>query len=427
MNLKNKRIIIYVLVILILIISFEIYKWYKYKQSKVIIRDKNIFFIFTDNETNIDNIAKKWLDEYLKQYQQKYISSSYKIKKYEINDIQIIDKDNNLVQMNFKISVIKLNIFTRNWYGKLNSDGTITCSWVVMLRSSENNDGELVADAKMIEDSNEYLNDTKNNIKYTKDKKEKCNYVIRKNKLYVAYDADIDWKPTDWIEVPIDLSTIKKYNSGKTLDDDFYYISPKKTYFITSTSNGSLGHSIVFSDDQGKTWSNIVIPNNDEKVLSVNITDKNNIVAFLGYDFALTDCAIRIIKTTDMKTWQNYAKPPMNYMSQNTTGIFFNDNLGFVKQVNSSGDSSTIYMTYNLGKNYTEIKLPQQILSDNKFNLAWNQVYDMPNLPTYENNILTIMVSQGADGDYDGGKSQAKYISNDLGESWTYVGEIGID
>ena len=80
MNLKNKRIIIYVLVILILIISFGIYKWYKYKQSKVIIRDKNIFFIFTDNETNIDNIAKKWLDEYLKQYQQKYISSSYKIK-----------------------------------------------------------------------------------------------------------------------------------------------------------------------------------------------------------------------------------------------------------------------------------------------------------------------------------------------------------
>ena len=420
----NKKIIIYIIIILLLISSFIMYKWYRYKQSKVIIKDKNIFFTTTDGETNIANIAKKWLDEYLKQYQQKYIKSSYKIKNYDIYDVQTIDKDNNLVQLNFKISVVKSGLFVKNWYGKLNRDGTITCSWIIMLRGQVDNNDNIVADAKMIEDSNEYLNDVKNNVKYTKEKKDKYNYRLRNNKLYVSFNADNEWIPIDWVEVPIDVSTIKLYNSGNTLDNDFYYISPSKTYFVTCTSDGGLGHNIIFSDDQGKTWNDIIIPNNDEKVLSINVINKNNIIAFLGYDFSLTQCEIRIIKTIDMKTWIDYAKVPKDYMSQNTTGIFFNDSLGFVKEANISGDSSIIYMTTDLGQNYTQINFPEQKLEDNKFSLSWNQVYDMPNLPTFENNELTILVSQGTDGDYKGGKTQAKYISNNLGKTWKYVGQI---
>jgi hypothetical protein len=40
-----------------------------------------------------------------------------------------------------------------------------------------------------------------------------------------------------------------------------------------------------------------------------------------------------------------------------------------------------------------------------------------------ENGILTVIVSQGADGDFNGGKTVLEYQSSDIGATWELVRE----
>lgn len=46
-----------------------------------------------------------------------------------------------------------------------------------------------------------------------------------------------------------------------------------------------------------------------------------------------------------------------------------------------------------------------------------SEIYDYYNLPTFENDKLYIKISQGSDGDYNGGDYQI-YCSEDYGKEW---------
>ena len=37
---------------------------------------------------------------------------------------------------------------------------------------------------------------------------------------------------------------------------------------------------------------------------------------------------------------------------------------------------------------------------------------------------MTLLVSQGADGDYKGGNLMARYESKDLGKTWIYIDQV---
>ena len=44
-----------------------------------------------------------------------------------------------------------------------------------------------------------------------------------------------------------------------------------------------------------------------------------------------------------------------------------------------------------------------------------------PEIPYFENDELYLMVGQGPDSDYKGGRLMAKFKSNDLGMTWEFV------
>ena len=86
-------------------------------------------------------------------------------------------------------------------------------------------------------------------------------------------------------------------------------------------------------------------------------------------------------------------------------------------EINNNGEYEED--TYQISKHKTIFYYEKVILLEGNLeeDLNWSDVYDYYNIPTFENEILSLTVSQGADGDYNGGDT-VTYISKDLGNTW---------
>ena len=106
---------------------------------------------------------------------------------------------------------------------------------------------------------------------------------------------------------------------------------------------------------------------------------------------------------------------------------FFEGGLGFLEKAESIYSAkSDLLVTRDSGKTYEKIDFPEGefILSDPE-GKAWEECYDYFYLPTREEDgTLTVLVSGGYEGGYNGGKTRAKYISKDDGYTWEFVGEV---
>ena len=85
--------------------------------------------------------------------------------------------------------------------------------------------------------------------------------------------------------------------------------------------------------------------------------------------------------------------------------MFIDENIGFLTMPQTTGNYSKLYITRNSGATFEEV------------NIESNQIYDYYNLPYIEDNVLTLEIGQGSDGDYNGGDYKI-YISTDKGNTW---------
>ena len=103
-----------------------------------------------------------------------------------------------------------------------------------------------------------------------------------------------------------------------------------------------------------------------------------------------------------------------------------NEKISFIVENTADETTSTLYRSEDGCKTYNKVKLPTSKVAgdlekdESKWAEKWNMIYDTPEIPFFENNILNLNVGQGSDGDYEGGNLYAKYISNDLGKTWNY-------
>ena len=148
------------------------------------------------------------------------------------------------------------------------------------------------------------------------------------------------------------------------------------------------------------------------------------------YVVELTGAATGVSQWTIGKITDNGTK----YTKMNTIGVsapskieFFEDGLGFLEEPDGIYcPSSKLSITRDSGKTFEEIEFP-----DGEFTLSdpegkkWEECYDYFYLPTRdEDGTLTVLVSGGYEGGYNQGKTRAKYISNDNGETWEFVSEV---
>ncbi|MEH6943647.1 hypothetical protein [Bacillus sp. JJ722] len=74
-----------------ILISVSYFMYFNYQQNKIEFKQIEGFSITTKTK-NMTLVGEKWLDNYIAQYQQKYVSREKKVEKYEIDGITVLDE-----------------------------------------------------------------------------------------------------------------------------------------------------------------------------------------------------------------------------------------------------------------------------------------------------------------------------------------------
>jgi hypothetical protein len=215
-----------------------------------------------------------------------------------------------------------------------------------------------------------------------------------------------------------------------------FYDEPDVTYFY-----GVENEKIVFSKAEGDAPDNkpykylFDFQENAEKMdtplpaaYSYFADEKNAIIIGIG-DQAMGTYALQVYGTSDGgKTWSLRTENESGFIAVNIAAeyLFLSLDVGFIQNPGKGGDYSRLLMTTNGGKTFDEIHMVYDALispANGVVSIHKNEVYDYIELPTFENGGLTVAVSQGADGDFNGGKTALEYQSLDMGETWKFVGE----
>ena len=222
----------------------------------------------------------------------------------------------------------------------------------------------------------------------------KNEYKIQNGIMYISFDSK------NTIEVPGDFSKM-----SDSYTDYNYQISGEKTIFYY-IKNGK--RYLVYSNDMGANWNTVEIEN-ESSIQNINFVNSN-----VGYMLKFEDVAMgiafgKISKTIDGgKTWQDVYWGIGNedkIFRRNSQIKFIDENIGFLTMPMTGGESSEIYITKDGGNNFTKLEIIQ------------NDIYDYYNLPTFENGKLSIKITQGSDGDYNGGDYK-EYYSINKGNDW---------
>ena len=213
MNQKSKKFqtrmltcIVLVVFCLIVIAIFAYSYISRYESKKLDIKSRYTFSIDVDsNVTGYSNedmteLAKAWLNKYVNQYRQRFVSYSMSVKKYGIDSVTMLDSDNNTVLLSFWVvpQDTESDYFS-SWDGIMDN-GVLKCEWVVSFYIDDNfNDtGTLYVTSVLSSEDyglkQYYANlgidsggDTEVTTNSNKD--QLANYVVRDNSLYVTYDG----------------------------------------------------------------------------------------------------------------------------------------------------------------------------------------------------------------------------------------------
>lgn len=219
-------------------------------------------------------------------------------------------------------------------------------------------------------------------------------YKIQNGIMYISFDG------TNTIEVPGDFSEMYK-----SYTDYNYQISKEKTIFYYVKNDKRY---LVYSNDMGETWNTVEI-DNSSSIRNINFVNSN-----VGYILKFDDITVgmargKISKTVDGgETWNDIfwgIGDDEKFFKAASQIKFINENIGFLTMPMVGGESSEIYITKDGGNKFTKLEILE------------SDIYDYYNLPIFENEKLYIKISQGSDGDYNGGDYKT-YYSEDGGNNW---------
>jgi photosystem II stability/assembly factor-like uncharacterized protein len=242
------------------------------------------------------------------------------------------------------------------------------------------------------------------------------NYEIRDNKLRVTYDKGKKWRV---VPVPFEFLLFNGNNTSELVDGS-YVITPEITAFLVNK-----GLSVIVSSDKGKSWSEVRVSDQLPalRLQILGFTSAKDGYLIVTGDKTMSWEANFIFKTNDGgQTWYNVGSVD-GESHLVTDGGFINDQLGFVSfgVYNQEGQppSPNIYRTNDGGVTWERIEVPIPEEYQGYFKVA--------EIPTFHGAEGTLLVNQGQDGDYLGGKVLAKFTSQDQGITWSFAGLVDPD
>lgn len=387
----------------------------------------------------INEIGDIWIREFISQYTQKYLSRSKSLRKVEINDTTILDEENNTVLISFSaVKADSTSEYFSSWKGVL-EDGRLICEWVVKFDIDNHYDGTATIYVESMltpEDYGmyQYNESIKNNNSTANDNSDLDNeltdYVIRDSALYVTYDGG-----GSYTAVPVALDNLLTVENDDTLElkQGCAIISTTKTAILYGGKNvneDKIPVTMVYTDDMGKNWITCELDQiYTADYLYVDFFDEKNGIAVVGYDRNEQNESSRIYVTDDGgTTWDVVGTGPSSDIIKGVK--FIDEEIGFFCYDYVDGMDSNLYMTKDGGKTFSKVVFEAQELDSMPAGekLTWNEVYKEAMVPIYDKDgVITVYLTQGSDGTYNGGKTAARYQSSDKGDTWKYIGQYDME
>lgn len=245
---------------------------------------------------------------------------------------------------------------------------------------------------------------------------ESIDYEIRDNKLRVTYDNGKRWRV---VPVPIEYLLFDGYNTSELVDDS-YVITPDITAFVLNK-----GLSVLISKDKGESWNEVLVSDQLPalRLQILGFTSAQDGYLIVTGDKTMSWEANFIFKTNDGgQSWNNVGSVD-GTSNLVTDGGFINNQLGFVSfgVYNYEGQPPrpNLHRTTDGGVNWERVEVPIPAEYQGFFKVA--------EIPTFNGSEGTLLVNQGQDGDYLGGKVLAKFTSQDQGQTWSFSGLVDPD
>lgn len=377
-------------------------------------------------DSDLEGIAYKFMLDLMQPYTGHETSSWKKLEDVRYSEFQLLAGDANefAVAVTFWVKPEKGKWSMVNNWGEVQEDGTIrNIQWTLRIKQTGNKAYTLerieettdtVAGLAPIED--EFQKEA--GIEVPDDD---IHYEIHNGKLKIKFDNGWHWED---VPVPAEELFQGDYNgSKKYLIKDSYIISPERTAFVIGDGEDL---RILQSTDKGKSWDELDVPNPYKRGVRLRIlgfTSEQDGYLILTGDRTMGFEANTILKTHNGgETWVDKGSVgETNRMI--TSGGFVNRELGFIsfgsERRQDQPPHPSLYRTTDGGENWERVEVP--------IPAEYEGIFTVAQTPTFDGSQGILLVNQGPNGDYQGGKVLARYTSIDEGATWVFSNLVDPD
>ncbi|MBC8570373.1 WD40/YVTN/BNR-like repeat-containing protein [Zongyangia hominis] len=413
------------LLLALILIGLGIFGFYrKNQQDQVVILDAEEFTVHSESE-NLTLAAVQWLSGYLEQYQVAYLPRKERLMDFAFRDIE--EKETGsypVVLCEFTIQPAAKDLGDFSSWGIAEEDH-VSCQWVLWMERKALPDGGYLYGVRRQgtpasydleqyqggsqQEKDEYDHEYKQELPYERNQ---YTYKIQDGACSVSLDGGNGWQ-----KIPLSLETLCEVGDGNAyynrLQEGSFLITPEKTAFAYGGTVDT-GLSVIYSEDQGKSWKTALV---DEKMDSVRVkflsfpTPQTGFLVATGGRTMSQEGQV-IYRTQDGgASWQRVGEGPRTSLLQSAG--FVSETVGFLSYPPIEGAEANLYRTEDAGQTFSPIQFP---VKD-----EWKEVFVAPTAPFMEDGKLVMLVGQGDSGDFEGGRVMAKYVSEDMGLTWTYA------
>ncbi|WP_340084808.1 oxidoreductase [Siminovitchia sp. FSL H7-0308] len=246
---------------------------------------------------------------------------------------------------------------------------------------------------------------------------EVIDYSLQHDKLSVTFDKGENWTP-----VPVEKESLfgGEYNGNQQeLIENSYILTKERAAFLYSVGNSSESVQIkmAYSLDQGRSWEETVVaeqypPMRYRKVSFLN--DQFGYVISSGGRTMSQEVSSVFLTNDGGKSWREANSSNVTRLLAD--GGFTDEQTGFLSFGIINPERPELHVTQDGGDTWeeAEIRIPEQ----------YEKIFVIAETPFKEGNSLAMLVNQGPNGDYKGGKVKGKFVSDDNGKTWVFSTEV---
>lgn len=242
-------------------------------------------------------------------------------------------------------------------------------------------------------------------------------YSLQNGQLQITFN-----KGNDWVKVPVEKEKLfeGEYSGTKEeLIENSYTLTQDYVSFLYSDGTSPNGKSVklLFSQDQGKTWVDVVVKEHYPPIRfrKVEFLDESFGYVIISGDRTMSQEWTTVYITKDGgKQWEETTHSNVTRLISD--GGFVDENTGFLSFGILNPEEPDLYVTQDGGESWSQagIDIPEK----------YHEIFVMAEVPFYEEEHLSVYINQGPNGDYQGGKVKGKFISKDKGKTWIFSMEV---